>query len=189
MRHKYEPCGIVLSRTPAGEANAFITLLTSDMGVVRARAQGVRRSGAKLSAALATFAESELVLIRGKDGWRIAGAILKESWFLRLRSAESRARAARICGLLLRLVIGEANDEALFPIIREFFQALAELPENTNEAAEILAALLVLRALGFDAGDMPNDSSAFAPTVLAEIMKNRTTYIARINHSIEASGL
>jgi len=51
MRHKYETRGIVLSRSPLGEANAFVTLLTPELGLVRARAQGVRRSGAKLSAA------------------------------------------------------------------------------------------------------------------------------------------
>ena len=51
---------MVLSRAPKGEANASIVLLTQDIGLVRARAQGVRRSGAKLAAALATFAERVL---------------------------------------------------------------------------------------------------------------------------------
>mgnify|MGYP001567250827 CR=1 FL=1 len=77
MRYKYETRGIVLSRAPSGEANAFITLITPELGLVRARAQGVRKPGAKLAAALATFAESSLVLVRGKEDWRIAGAVLE----------------------------------------------------------------------------------------------------------------
>jgi recombinational DNA repair protein (RecF pathway) len=189
MRHKYETRGIVLSRTPAGEANAFITLLTADMGVVRARAQGVRRSGAKLSSALATFAENELVLVRGREQWRIAGAVLKENWFFKMHKKMPRERAARISHLLLRLVVGETRDEKLFPIIKNFFEALVELPENFQEAAEILAALRILAALGFDTGEISSDASPFAPGILADIMKNRTSYIARINRGIEASGL
>jgi len=189
MRHKYETRGIVLSRTPAGEANASLTILTPDMGLVRARAQGVRRSGAKLSAALTTFAESELVLVRGKEHWRIAGAILKENWFVRMNHVASRERAARICRLLLRLVVGETRDSALFPIVENFFKALVELPENFHEAAEILAALYILAVLGLDTGKLPHAESAFAPELLADIMKNRTSSIRRINHGIEASGL
>src|SRR3989344_3293576 len=100
MRHKYETRGIVLSRSPLGEANSFVTLLTPDLGLVRARAQGLRRSGAKLAAALATFAESEIVLLRGKEHWRIAGAVLEENWFSRIQGAGPRVKAARACGLL-----------------------------------------------------------------------------------------
>jgi DNA repair protein RecO (recombination protein O) len=181
MRHKYETRGIVLSRAPAGEANALITLLTPDIGIVRARAQGVRRSGAKLSAALATFSESELVLVRGRESWRIAGAVLKENWFLKMTCAAPRSRAAHVCHLLLRLVAGETRDEKLFPIIRNFFEVLALLPEDKHEAAEILAALRILAALGLDTGEIPEEISA--------IKKNRADYIRRTNRGIEASGL
>src|SRR3990167_3711480 len=118
MRHKYETRGMVLSRTPLGETSAFITLLTPGLGLVRARAQSVRRPGAKLAAALTTFAESSLVLVRGRESWRIAGAVLEENWFLRLCRSEPRMRAARISRLLVRLLAGEMHDPALFPIMR-----------------------------------------------------------------------
>ncbi len=189
MRHKYETHGIVLARSPFGEANAFITLLTSDLGLVRARAQGLRQSGAKLSTALVTFAESEMVLVHGKEGWRIAGAVLEENWFVRLQHAPSHARAARVCHLLLRLVAGETQEHILFPTIKEFFCALATLPNDTHEAAEVLTALRMLAALGLDAGDIPNGEPAFSPELLALVAKDRMKYIARINHGITASGL
>jgi len=189
MRHKYETHGIVLSRSPLGEANAFVTLLTPDLGLVRARAQGLRRPGAKLAAALTTFSESSLTLVRGKENWRVAGAVLEENWFVRLHHAAPRTRAARVCYLLLRLVAGEAHDPALFSIIRGFFDALVTLPENEHEAAEALAALRILSALGFDAGEIPGETSAFTTALLTEVAKDRTNYIARINHGITASGL
>ncbi len=179
----------MLSRFPIGEANALIMLLTPDLGLVPARAQGVRRSGAKLAAALATFAESELVLIRGKEGWRIAGALLEENWFTRLRPEASHLRAARVCHLLLRLVAGETQDAKLFPLMKEFLTALAMLPEEMHEAAEVLVALRMLAALGLDAGEIPRAPDAFSPELLAQVSKNRVTYITRINEGISASGL
>ena len=195
MRYRYETPGIILSRSPSGEANAFVTLITPGLGLVRARAQGVRRPGAKLAAALATFAESSLVLVRGKEDWRVAGAVLEENWFTRIETASSREVAARVSGLLLRLVAGEVHDPKLFLIVRGFFEALAPLPFGSpdagdhHEAAEVLAALRVLAALGLDAGEIPGEVSEFTPSLLADIREARTNYIARINRGIAASGL
>lgn len=189
MRHKYETRGIVLSRTSIGEANTLVALITQEIGLVRARAQGVRKSGAKLASALVTCAESEVTLVRGKEGWRIAGAVLKENWFYRLENSVSRARAARLSGLLLRMVAGEARDHVLFPIMNGFFEALATLPEDTHESVEALAALRILSALGLDGGGVDGTGSEFSPVLLAEIAKDRTHYITRINRGIAASGL
>jgi len=189
MRHKYETRGIVLAHSPLGEANALVTFLTSELGLVRARAQGVRKSGAKLAAALVTFTESDVLLVHGREGWRLAGAFLTENWFARLARAAARERAARVSGLLVRLVAGETQDQVLFTIMRGFFGALSECPDEAHESAEVLAALRILAALGLDAGEIPGDAADFTPSALAEIRAARTGYIARVNHGIEASGL
>jgi recombinational DNA repair protein (RecF pathway) len=163
-----------------GEANLLVTLLTEDVGLVRARAQGARHTKAKLASALATLAESEVMLVRGAEGWRVAGATLRENHFKNLSRA-ARVRAARINGLYTRLVSGEVADERLFASLRNFFTALATLPESEYEAAEILAALRLLRTLGLDAGALPSTP--------AEVMHERREYIGRVNRGIEASGL
>jgi len=156
---------------------------------VRARAQGLRKPEAKLAAALVTFAESDLVLVRGKEGWRVAGAVLVESWFSRITHTDARIRAARVSGLLTRLVAGEERDIALYPIVRGFFEALSCLPEELFEEAELLVVLRVLSAIGLDAGELPNEPAVFTPRVLATVRDRRADYIARINHGIAASGL
>ncbi len=189
MRHKYETRGIVLSRTPIGETTAFLTLLTSDLGLVRARAQSLRRSGARLSASLPTFAESDLVLVRGREQWRVAGAVLVENWFQRAPLAGAHKRAARIVGLLLRLVAGEVRDVDLYPIIVNFFYALATLPESAHDAAEVLAALYILHTLGLDAGELPGTSADFSLATTTAVTRARAMYVKRINHGIVASGL
>lgn len=186
MRHKYRTRGVILARAPSGEANVSVTVLTEDLGLVRARAQGLRRPGAKLAAALATFAESDLQLVRGKDSWRIAGALPIENWFGRLPSPAARERAARLTGLLLRLA-GEAGDEALYGMLTGFFNALSARPDAEHDAIEIVAALELLRVLGLDSGDAPLD--AFSPEALALASQERAAHIARINRGISASGL
>jgi len=188
MRHKYETRGIVLSRTPVGETNALITFITPDLGLVRASAQGVRRSGAKLASSLPTFAESSLVLVRGRESWRVAGAVLEENWFVQMQPC-ARVRAARVSNLLLRLVAGEVYDPVLFLIVASFFRALTELPENVHDAAEMLVVLRVLAVLGFDTGNIPGEFSEFTMPLLATVLKDRKNYIARINNGIMASEL
>lgn len=189
VRHKYETRGIILARSPLGEASAFVTLLTNELGLVRARAQGVRRSGAKLAAALTTYAESRLILVRGREGWRVSGAVLETPWFERIRDAAARDAAARMSGLLVRLVAGETHDQRLFLITVRFFGALETLPEDARDVAEILAVLRILAVLGFDAGSIPGGGEVFSSEALAEVAKGRVDYVARINRGIVASGL
>ncbi|MFA7302790.1 MAG: recombination protein O N-terminal domain-containing protein [Candidatus Paceibacterota bacterium] len=189
MRHKYETAGIVLARSPLGEANTLVTLLTPSLGLVRARAQGLRKPEAKLAAALVTFAESDLVLVRGKEGWRVAGAVLATSWFTRMCSTDARVRAARVSGLLTRLVAGEEREAGLYPIVQGFFKAFSVLPEALLEEAELLVVLRVLSAMGLDAGELPEGPETFSPETLAAVSAARVDYIARINNGIAASGL
>jgi DNA repair protein RecO (recombination protein O) len=189
MRHKYDTRGIVVARTPLGEANTLVTVITPTLGLVRARAQGLRKSGAKLAAALRTLAQSELVLVQGREGWRVAGAVLNQDACVEITSYEARARAARVLGLLLRLVVDEARDDTLFLTVESFLAALARESEALHEAAELLVVLRTLRILGLDAGEMPGEAHDYSEALLRAVGEDRLTYITRINQGIAASGL
>jgi recombinational DNA repair protein (RecF pathway) len=188
MRHKYPTRAIVLSRAGVAEESALLTLLTRDVGLVRARAQGIRKSGAKLAGAMPTLAECDVVLVAGKDGWRIAGAVPGEQWFLRLAPA-AREAAGRVAALLMRLIGGESPDPELFDVYAAFLAALATLPEAAYGAAECLAALRLLAVLGLDAGALPAGSAGFSIEALRDIERQRTAFVARVNRGIKASGL
>ena len=179
MRHKYHTRAFVLTRAPLGEANALVVLLTEEVGLVRARAQGLRKPGAKLASALATFAESDLTLVRGAGGWRVAGALLQENWFSHLGST-ARDRAARISGLLLRLLPGEATDPRTFSLVQETFNAFSKEPELLHDGIECRTVLSLLSLLGLDDGRIPD---------LVEMDQERSPVIARINRGIALSGL
>ncbi|HVX90217.1 MAG TPA: recombination protein O N-terminal domain-containing protein [Candidatus Paceibacterota bacterium] len=188
MRHKYPTQAFVLARSPIAEASTLVTLLTRDVGLVRARAQGVRMPGAKLASALPTFAESDVVLVAGKDGWRLSGAVLGTNWFTAL-SRDARLRTARTAALLLRLVHGESPDPALFDLFLAYVRALSVEPSDAHDALETLAALHLLSLLGLDAGALPSGTELFSRAAITQAGVDRVTYIARINRGIAASGL
>lgn len=188
MRPRYSTSGIVLSRTPLVEGSALLFLLTEEFGLLKVRAQGVRELGAKLSGAVQTLSESEVILVRGKEVWRLSGALLTRAW-ARALSKENRKRAGRVAGLILRLVQGESHDQELFHIYRAFLEALSQLDEKDSDTAELICALLVLRTLGFDAGEIPEGKELFATETLQSVESNRKAYIARINNGIAISGL
>jgi recombinational DNA repair protein (RecF pathway) len=191
MRHKYSTTGFVLSRSPLGEASASICLLTPDLGIVYARAQSVRKPGAKLAPALQTFTEADVILVRGKEGWRLSGAVLADDWFSRL-GAPARTRAGRITSLLQRLVHGDARETPFYTLITDFLAALALSIQDDvfADAAEILVALRILHALGVDAGALPGgENGGYSEEILKEILDARADYILRINRGITASGL
>lgn len=183
MRHKYVMRAFVLQRTPIKEAATLVTLLTEDFGLIRARAEGLRKPGAKLASALQTLSEAEVTLVRGKDGWRLSGALLGEDWFARL-DRNSRLRAGRISGLLLRLVHGEASDPAIYAAYDEFLRRLPDLAEEAQDTLECLTALRVLASLGLDSGPLPvlAHDIPLAPDA-------RRDLVMRINRGIAASGL
>lgn len=189
MRHNYVTPGLIISRTPLGEESALLVILTPQLGLIRARAQGVRKAGAKLAPALTTLTESDLVLVKGREGWRVSGAVLGNSWAQVLSDHTVRSRAARLSGLLVRLVAGEARETELYPVVQDFLIGLRDVPPTLHEAVELVSTLRVLRALGLDAGEMPEVLSPLGEEVLRTIDADRLTYLARINHGINASGL
>lgn len=182
MRHKYSTRAFVLGRVPVREVGLLVVLLTPEFGLIRARAEGLRRPGAKLAHALQTFCESDVTLVRGRDGWRVTGALLIENWFLRL-STPAADRVGRIAGLMLRLVHGEVNEPALFARFSSFIAVLPDMPEDIQDAHECVAALGILAALGLDAGVLPETpTQALTPDVRHDLVR-------RINAGITASGL
>lgn len=189
MRHKYVTPAIVLGRSPIGEASTLVVLLTRELGILRARAQGLRKPGAKLASALQTLSGADVTLVRGKEGWRLSGAILTDNHFDGL-TPDMRARAGRIASLMTRLVSGDSEEEELYRFFEELLHALPGLPEEEQDEAEIAAALSLLLVLGLDAGEsVPRAEGRYGPQALAYVRAHRKRLIERVNRGIEASGL
>lgn len=70
----YRCDGIVLRRMDLGETDRILTILTDRFGKIRTIAKGVRKPSARLAAHLELFAQTRLVLSRGRDLDVVTGA-------------------------------------------------------------------------------------------------------------------
>lgn len=175
MRHNYVTRAIVLGRGAARESGLVLTLLTEDLGLVRARAEGLRKPGAKLAASLQTLCAGDVTLLRGRDGWRLSGALLIENHFHTLEPA-ARACAARVAGLFLRLIPPGAQEAGFFELYTGFVKDLSGSTAEQQETLECGVVLSLLIMLGLDSGSV------------SETVSSRDV-IMRINRGIAASGL
>ena len=186
MRHKYTTEALVLARHPLKEAGMLTALLTKEFGLIHARTEGVRRSGAKLAHALQTLRMSEVHLVRGKEGWRVTGAHLQEDCFADLPQPARRG-AARVSGLLQRLLGKDIEDTRAYETYFTYIEALRGLEESTYDHAETLVALRLLHSLGVDAGELPPEG--YDAVALAYALESKSALVERINRGILASGL
>lgn len=189
MRHKYATRAFILARRPHGEASTTLTLLTPDLGLLAAKAQSIRKPSAKLAPALTTLTESDVLLVRGNEGWRIASALLSRQWQREL-TLPARVRVSRVNALLMRLAPVGLADTVLFPVMSDFLRALTlNKEESLQDAAECLTVLRLLSVLGLDAGPLPTLAHATDIESLREVSLERANIIQRINKGIAASGL
>ena len=90
---RYVTDAIVLSRFDLGEADRVLTLITPDVGKLKAVAKGIRRPTSRLGGSLEPFAELTVALARGRTFDIVTQVSVGHAW-LRLRdSLESAATA------------------------------------------------------------------------------------------------
>lgn len=151
VHHIYHTRAIVLSSVGTGEANCFYKLLTEDLGLIGAVAQGVREGKGKLKTMLQDFSCIKVDLVRGKDVWRII-SVMEEHEVGKLRNhPENMVLFARMTSLVRRLVHGEGRNDVLFQDILAAYDFLAGsvVPLNIAPSFETLGALRVLAWLGY----------------------------------------
>lgn len=174
-------------------------LFTKDLGVLYAKAQGIRRKESKLKFALVDFAFSKVSLVRGKEVWRIVNAIPIENTYYMLRDKPEHGRiAARMMSLITRLVSGEDPDPELFILVHDIVFALGrDISEQHLPAFEALAMLHVLAALGYAVPDTTLQSfthiSFRDDAALFETLKKAAPHVSQmitaINIALKASQL
>lgn len=196
--HTYHTDGIVLSSRPVGESNRYLTILTRDLGLVRATARSSREGRSKLRYALQNYARVTVSLVHGQESWRVVGAVSEGSALPRtVRSASARETIARVARLVERLIPGEGGDPTLFETVDRLARVLSsDEPHVTGEvlaSMECIAVLRILRSLGYlgdDAALDPfNTEAPLSLDVAHEFGALRARAIARINAALRATHL
>ena len=124
MHHIYHTEAFILGTRQHGEDSKIITLYTNELGLVRAKAQGVRKISSKLRFTLQNFAYAKVDLVRGKEIWRITTASPIDSNMDILCFPEREDVVAHVTSLVSRLVAGEERNDEIFFILKNLFEIL-----------------------------------------------------------------
>jgi DNA repair protein RecO (recombination protein O) len=191
MYQKYQTEAIVVAARDSGEADRMFSLYTSDFGLVRARATSVRSEKSKMRYALQLYSRANVSLVRGKNGWRAAGASAATSAIG--KDPSGVAAFARLSELVVRLVAGEEENHYLFETLAQAHAALMREHVESHATIEIVAAARILYALGYISAEALETAlfthTAYADTHLREAEALQDQLLASINRAIAQTHL
>lgn len=200
MYEKYSTDALVVGARQSGENDRTFALYTHDFGLVFARATAVRKESSRMRYALQTYARANVSLVKGKRGWRLAGATALSGAFGEPRGIAAFARASE---LLLRLVAGEEKNEYLFAALSEAHIALLQkqcLPTEASAQAgenvpiiELVCVARMLYALGYLSSEALSTAlfthTAYTGESLTEAETMKDTLLSSINKAIAETHL
>lgn len=190
MYQKYHTEAIVLGSTERGEADRTVAFMTRDFGLVRARASAVRAEKSKMRFAVQHYTKSVVSLVKGKRGWRVAGASAR---MLPVGSVAGVAAFARMCELTMRLVPGEERNEYLFEVLDEAHRVLMDKAISAVPTIEIVSVARVLFALGYISAEALQTTlfthTQFGSEHLQEAEILKETMLKSINRAIAETHL
>lgn len=190
MYQKYQTEGIVVGERHNGEADKTVILYTRDFGLVYARATGVRKESSKMRYALQCYSRANVSLVRGKRGWRLAGATALVN---ACADVDLVRTFARISELVLRLVAGEEENEYLFEALSQAHDALMVSTAEAAPMIEIVAVARVLYALGYLSAEALETAlfthTMYAQVHLREAETMREELLSSINRALSGTHL
>lgn len=188
----YATSAYVLRVHNVGEANRLFTLLTQDFGTISATAQSIRLEKSKLRFALQKFSFTEVLLVRGRGGWRITNAYPKENIYFDLHDEKQRI-VIDITNLLKRLVVGELFDRELFDLVSDGFTTLRSILPSETRVFELVFVSKILIALGYGAesGIFEKFASLGVEDESLRVLahEKRSLVLKEINSALSSSGL
>ncbi len=196
MYQNYQTDALVLGVAPIGEGSARFTLLTRALGLVTASAQGVRKEKSKLRYSLQPFSCLSVVLVRGKETWKVVGALNADHLFVRLKGDPAkRALVARLAKFSERMLQGEEKNEYLFATLSDCFVFLSNSTFSPEEllTLEALTVARMLHSLGYFKGE-PRHGNLFettvcTPALILALKKEKPVLIRAVNTSLKESQL
>jgi len=194
--HIYQTSGFILGSSPFGEANRSFRILTKDLGLVKASAQGARFLKSKLRYSLQDFSQCDFSLVRGKTEWRLTGAQKHSNLYDEFRDTpEVFLLFVRVFSLLDRLLSGEEKNETLFQYVAEAvsFARTKQLSATLARHFEYILVLRILSSLGY-LGSSPDmavfvESPYWSDDLLAKMGTLTPKILGEINKSLKETQL
>lgn len=190
MYQKYHTEALVLGSRESGENDKVLALYTREFGLVRARASALRKELSRMRYSLQNYTRANASLVKGKRGWRVAGAsVVREA----KGDTKGLAAFARISELTLRLVAGEERNEYLYAALAEAHDALTVEKCDAYAVIEIVCVARVLYALGYISSEALSTAlfthTAYTGESLLEAETLKDKLLSSINKAIAQTHL
>ena len=191
--HIYTTDGIILKRTPFGEANILLHVLTQDLGLIIASARSARLSSSKLRGALQEYTYVSISCIKSKNGWKVTNVLDKGGFFFEYR-ADCQKVLAQVSFVLLKTITGEFSHPEIFQTVKTGFEYLRSIREEDISSFESLIVLRILYELGYVAKDSNievflQNITKWNDGILKKIEENKKIVIEVINKAFKESHL
>ncbi len=135
-------CGSFDSQT----ADRSFLLFTREAGMIYAHAKSIREERSKQRYALQLCSHIRVTLVRGKNGWKIIGAVSLQNLYTAMKTREARAFLRNIILLLKRVIHGES---AYTEIFDDVIIACTSADIYESQCLEPIISLRILHALGY----------------------------------------
>ena len=197
MHRVFVTRGLVLRKRGVGESNTLVSILTEELGLVRASARSARKEVSKLRFGLESLTLARYSLVRGRHEWKLIG-VESISHTLTQASSVRRGQIGRVSRLLLRLIHGEEPVGEHYDTIVEGLSFLSEVEDLLDaEAVECVLVLRIMDRLGYLPYSMeltpflmPPESGGFiSPEGIVQAKVLRLRIVRAINESLNATGL
>ena len=171
----YTTDAIVLHRVSTAEADVTLWLLTRELGLVVARAQGARKGTAKMRGHLQLFSFLQVSLVRGKYIWRVTGVEAGKQGVLPTLQGEALSTFARIATFVRRMILTDTQSALeLFEVV---LSAREGITEQVVRKVELVCLVKVLIILGYIENDVLRkiDSDSITDDELMQVVNNAIT--------------
>jgi len=193
VHHIYHTEGIILGSQDFGEASRRYAIFTRELGLVYARASGVRKMSSKLRFILQDFAYVKVDLVQGKNFWRVTSASKTSRLEQLVKNPAKLAIFAEVARLLARLLPAAERNDVLFTELLDGLALLerAEAKENLPNI-EAVIVLRALAALGYIGENAALDNLLKLPLraeLLVQVSTRRSLVLRHINQALRESHL
>ena len=192
-RH-YETEGLIISHRNLGEANRLYQVLTLDFGLINVLAQSVRRDRSKLRHHLENFSFVNLVLVHGREFWRVVG--VDDLGLLARPAKEAFPFFKKISLVLQRLIQGEETNPLIYQDLKQALVLILEKEQRSRanlSTLEIFVLVRLLTQLGYLAPPAELKSilslQIFSWADIEKIEGFKSLLVRQINEALEITQL
>lgn len=190
----YHTAGIVMGIANRGEANRVITILTRDLGLVRATAQGIRKNESKLRFATQQLSLCNCDFVLGKEYWRLIGVESLQTGNELVLHTELWNAWNRCAALLARLVPTDEVHTELYDAVYDAYQfAIAHAESLDPISFEHFLVLRILNHLGYWSTASDDEDTLLRQPLQKDTFEQKKdflrTYTKAINEAIRTTDL